>query len=201
MLRWKRTVIYLALTLVLGACTNLNIRPVSRPMAPAPLPQYKVGDKFVFKVAIVEDAHEVVAVNSKSITIKSPVFGTLTQPIDFSNPESWTGGITQAYTARQDQELSGLFPLKVGNRVSGTGTFTYNSTGTYARNCTVDKQVSVTVPAGNFDTYQIECVMKYTWPSGTNLEIDRIWYAPTINHWVAINRHGRMFVLHSYEKK
>ncbi len=201
MSRWKCAVSYLTLTLVLGACTNLNIRPVSRPMAPAPLPQYKVGDKFVFKVAIVEDAHEVVAVNSKSITIKSPVFGTLTQPRDFSNPENRTGGITQAYTARQDQALSGLFPLKVGNRVSGTGSFTYNSKGTYARSCTVDKQVRVTVPAGNFDTYQIECVMNYTVPSGTNLESDRIWYAPKINRWVAIIRHGRMFVLQSYEKK
>ena len=170
-------------------------------MAPAPLPQYKVGDKFVFKVAIVEDIHEVVAVNSKSITIKSKVFGTLTQPKDFGNPENWTGGLTQAYTARQDRDLLGLFPLKVGNRVSGTGEFTYNSTGTYARTCTVDKQVRITVPAGDFDTYQIECVMNYTWPSGTTLESDRIWYAPKINHFVAIIRHGRMFVLLSFDKQ
>ena len=197
----NRLVLGLLFTSFLAACVSLDIRPVTKSMAPAPLPQYKVGDKFVFKVAILEDEQVVVAVNEKTVTIKSSAFGTLTQYKDFSTPESWTGGFTQAYSARPDQVLSGFFPLKVGNRVSGSGSFTYNSTGTYVRTCIVEDQVRVTVPAGSFDTYQIECEMKYTYPSGTNLEIDRIWYSPEINHWVAINRHARMFVLLSYDKK
>jgi len=184
----------------LGSCAGLDIRPVTKPMAPASLPQYKVGDKFVFKVAIVEDRQEVVAVTETTVIIKSSMFGNLTQYKDFGNPESWTGGFTQAYTTRPDRVVSGLFPLKVGNRVAGSGSFTYNSTGTYARTCTVEDQVRVTVPAGSFDAYQIECKMKYTYPSGIDFQIDRIWYAPEINHWVAINRHSRMFVLLSYDK-
>lgn len=170
-------------------------------MAPAPVPQYTVGDKFVFKVAIVEDEQEVLAVDEKTVTIKSPMFGTRTQYKDFSTPENWTGGITQAYSTSPDQVLSGLFPLRVGNRVSGSGTFVYNSRGTYVRTCTVDAQVRVTVPAGSFDTYQIECEMNYAYPSGSEVQSDRIWYSPEINHWVAIIRHGRMFVLLSYDKK
>ena len=170
-------------------------------MAAAPVPEYKVGDKFVFTVAIVDDAQEVVAVDDKTVTIKSAMFGTRAQYKDFSTPESWTGGITQAYWTRPAQILTGLFPLKIGNRVSGSGAFAYNSRGSYARTCTVDAQVRVTVPAGSFDTYQIECEMKYTYPNGSEAQSDRIWYSPDINHWVAIIRHGRMFVLRSYDKK
>ena len=158
---------------------------MTKPMVPSPLPTYKVGDKFVSKVAIVKDEQEVVAVNDKTVTIKSSAFGTLTQYRDFSTP---------------DQVLSGLFPLKVGNRVSGTGSFSYNSTGTYERTCVVEDQVRATVPAGSFETYQVVCEMEYSYPSGTSSELDLIWYSPEINHWVAILRHGRMFVLLSYDK-
>ena len=73
--------------------------------------------------------------------------------------------------------------------------------GTYERTCMVEDQVRVKVPAGDFDTYQIQCDMSYSYPSGSTLDGDRIWYSPKINHWVAINRHGRMFYLLSYEKK
>ena len=197
----NRLILCLLFTGGLAACAGLDIRPVTKPMAPAPVPQYEVGDKFVFKVAIVEDLQEVVAVDEKTVTIISKVFGTLTQYKDFGTPESWTGGITQAYSTTPDEIMSGLFPLKVGNRVTGKGSFTYNSTGTYERTCIVEDQVRVKVPAGDFDTYQIQCDMSYSYPSGTTLDGDRIWYSPKSNHWVAINRHGRMFYLLSYEKK
>jgi len=127
----NRWAIVLLFTSCLAACSALDVRPVTQSMAPAPLPTYKVGDKFVFKVAIVKDEQEVVAVDDKTVTIKSSAFGTLTQYRDFSTPENWTGGYTQAYSTRPDKILTGLFPLKVGNRVSGTGSFTYNSTRTY----------------------------------------------------------------------
>ncbi len=197
----NRLALILLVTSCLAACSALDVRPVTKPMAPAPLPTYKVGDKFVFKVAIVKDEQEVVAVNEKTVTIKSPAFGTLTQYRDFSTPENWTGGYTQVYATRPDQIMSGLFPLKVGNQVSGSGSFTYNSTGTYEQTCIVEDQVRAIVPAGSFDTYEVVCEMNYTYPSGTNSENDRIWYSPEINHWVAIIRHGRMFVFLSYDKK
>ncbi len=101
---------------------------------------------------------------------------------------------------RSRQTVFGIFPLKVGNRISGTGTFTYNSTGTFVRTCSVNRQVNLTVPAGNFDAYEVECLMEYEYPSGKNMESDRVWYAPKIGHWVAIDRHGRMFLLESYDK-
>ncbi len=196
-----RLAVILLFTSCLAACSALDVRPVAKSMAPAPLPTYKVGDKFVFKVAIVKDEQEVVAVDEKTVTIKSSAFGTLTQYRDFSTPENWTGGYIQAYATRPDQILTGLFPLKVGNRVSGTGSFTYNSTGTYERTCSVEDQVRATVPAGSFDTYEVLCEMEYSYPTGSSSENDRIWYSPEINHWVAIIRHGRMFVLLSYDKK
>lgn len=195
-----RLALILIFTSCLAACSALDVQPVTKPMVPSPLPTYKVGDKFVSKVAIVKDEQEVVAVNDKTVTIKSSAFGTLTQYREFSTPENWTGEYTQAYSTTPDQVLSGLFPLKVGNRVSGTGSFSYNSTGTYERTCIVEDQVRATVPAGSFETYQVVCEMEYSYPSGTSSELDLIWYSPEINHWVAILRHGRMFVLLSYDK-
>ena len=198
MVKTSRLVWGLLLTSGLAACAGVEVGPVANPMTPAPLPQYKVGDRFVFEVAIVKDRQTVVAVDEKKVTIKSSVFGTLTQHKDFGNPESWTGGLTQAYSTTPDKILSGLFPLRVGNRVSGTGSYSYNSKGTYARTCVVQDQVRVTVPAGNFDTYKIQCKMDYIYPNGTSSDKDR--YSPAVNHWVAINRHGRLFVLLSFKK-
>jgi len=179
----------------------MKFRPVADPMPPAPLPQYKVVDKFTFKIITVNDVQEVTAVSGDTITIRSSTFGTLTQSQDFSNPESWTGGLVNAYEATPDGKISGLFPLKAGNQVKGSGAYAYNTQGTYDRVCTVNRQISVTVPAGEFDTFEIECKMDYLTEGYTTLESDIIWYAPKVNHWVAINRHSRLFVLQSYSKK
>ena len=94
----KRIRLGFALLLIgaLGACESMKLRPVANPLAPAPLPQYKVGDKFTFKIITVDDVQEVAAVYGDTITINSPAFGTLTQQRDFSNPESWTGGLVNA---------------------------------------------------------------------------------------------------------
>ncbi|MBT3886094.1 MAG: hypothetical protein HOF70_15015 [Rhodospirillaceae bacterium] len=127
----------------LGACESMNFRPVANLLAPAPLPQYKVGDKFTFKIVTVDDVQEVTAVNGDTVTIKSTTFGTLTQQRDFSNPESWTGGLVNAYKAKPNGKISGLFPLKTGNQVKGAGAYEYNTSGTYDRTCTVNRQISV----------------------------------------------------------
>ena len=86
----KRIDLGFALLLVgaLGACDSMQFRPVSNSLPPAPLPQYKVGDKFTFNILAVDDVQEVTAVSGDTVTIKSTTIGKLTQQRDFSNPES-----------------------------------------------------------------------------------------------------------------
>jgi hypothetical protein len=67
----------------------MEVSRVTNPMPPAPLPQYKVGDKFVFDAGVVNDVQTVVSVNETQVTMKSNVFGTLTQYKDFGNPGNW----------------------------------------------------------------------------------------------------------------
>ena len=110
----------------LASCAGMEVSPVSKSMAPAPLPQYTVGDAFVFDSGIVNDTQTVVAVDERTVTLESNVFGTLTQHRDFGLPESWTGGLTQAYTTTAVTTPSGLFPLKVGNRSNVTGVYIYS---------------------------------------------------------------------------
>ena len=90
-------------------------------MAPAPKPEYKVGDEFVFSASVIEEVQKVTAVRADSITMdSSKVFGTITQSKAFMLPGSWTGGgfagrltVTPANNA-----LDALFPLQVGNKAS-----------------------------------------------------------------------------------
>lgn len=187
--------------LSLNACApGMDSRPVAAAMAPAPAPEYKVGDVFTFKVAVVEDEQRVTAVDGNVATFDSKIFGTLKQPKSFSNPASWTGsGYALPQTVTLTSEMSALFPLQIGKSVRSTGTGTFGGTQrNVAAQCDVVAAVNVVVPAGRFDTYMVECGFILD----ANIATVRYvyWYAPSVGHWVAVNRNGSIHQLLSYKR-
>lgn len=95
--------------------------------------------------------------------------------------------------------MSALFPLQVGKSVRGNGTGVFQGTQrTVAAQCDVVGTSNVQVPARRFDTYLVECV--YTLDANIATVPYLYWYAPSIGHFVAVNRAGSMFQLLSYKR-
>ncbi len=183
------------MALVLGACAG-DVAGIFSPRtaAPAPalsqasLPTYTAGDTFSYNDGRTE---RVVAVKDGGVswaTNGSLIFTTRANPI--------LPRVTWENFARKSKldDITGppdaLWPLKVGNRA----TFSYANTvidkksgesKSYGQvwRCKVPGTARVTVPAGTFDTFRIECVRNNLWNGWFYGR--RIWnYAPTLGHYV-----------------
>ncbi len=165
-------------------------------LAPAPLPQYKVGTKFVYSNGTWESVldvgpEEVTWVNhrgnesigSADFTYKRRQWKTRDRQgsREFKQMEFWLGEPTTT-----------LWPLKPGNRTR------YNEEGSWSTadgparrydsywSCEVKGTERVSVAAGDFDTWKITC-KRYSnrFRSTSKTREYRTWYyAPAINHWV-----------------
>jgi len=183
------------LTLFVAGCVGgkMETAPSSRHLPPAPVPDYAVGDEFLFSVDPIEDLHKAVSVDAKSVTFESRIFGTITQPKAFSNPVTWTGGgFAASYQVWLERDLSGLFPLEVGKAVSsrGTGNFGGNQLAV-TFGCTVLRQESITVRAGTFDAFVVDCQMSHDRGGFRTI----YWYSPDVGHFVGADRGGRFHEL------
>ena len=74
-----------------------------------------------------------------------------------------------------------MFPLKVGNTESwdyegGTGSRTWSGT----RHCEVKEAVRITVPAGSFDTWHVNCTERW-WRN-------QFYFSPKLGTTIAIVR-------------
>lgn len=198
----SRSLQMLCFALALSGCASgtYKVEPITLRLAPAPVPEYAVGDEFVYSVDPIEDIHRVVSVNDKNVVFQSSrIFGTITQPKAFSNPINFTGGsFAPFYEVTLTTDLSGLFPLEVGKSVSGRGTgrFSAGTLGvTYG--CEVVRQERIAVRAGAFDSYVVDCQMQTERGTGFRTIY---WYAPELGHFAGANRGGRFHELISYSK-
>ena len=156
-------------------------------LPPAPIPEYKVGDEFVFGVATVEDTQRVISVSGTEAVFESRIFGTMNQPKAFTIPAKWTGSnlaLPNEATITEG-DLSTIFPLQVGktSEARGRGLFGGNRLDVYIR-CEVVSVQNIAVPAGRFDTFLVDCNYRHA-----NGDIRYVyWYAPQVGHWVRVIR-------------
>ncbi len=196
----QRAFLMIVSMLLLAACgpTSRDARPVTTALPPAPLPQYKIGDEFVFRIGPLDDVQRVVAVDGDVITYESRVFGVMKHSRAFTNPPTWTGsGFTGALTMRTENRLDDIFPLAVGKSVKSRGV---NETGggslPFEVTCTVEEAQNIAVTAGRFDTLPVDCVFKHA----QGQYHFSYWYAPLVGHWVAVSRNGRYHEMLSYKR-
>lgn len=186
------------LLLFLAACaaTDMKSAQVDRPLPPAEAPTFHVGDVFTYTISGAEEVEKVTAVDGDTITIDSTFFGTMTQPRHFSHPPSWTGRIANRKTFQADDDMKGLFPLELGKTVSTHAHNRYgNRTSSGTLTCSVPRQEAISVPAGRFDTFVVRC----DFSTGHSTITDTYWYAPAVDHWVAVSRNGALYQLVSLE--
>lgn len=188
--------------LFLSGCGSQSYQPVvtledELRAGAAPLPKYRVGDKFVYsngtweKVAYIED-DQVTWINHRGYYSSGKS--------DFTyRRSSWESskrfGVRTFKQAKYllDQSTTSLWPLAVGkpNRFIEYGKW-YVKGGSGRGydvfwRCMVTGKTSLNVAAGEFDSWVIQCEKYssfYRYPSTRSSE-DKTWYfAPSVGHWV-----------------
>lgn len=147
-------------------------------LAPAPLPRYRVGQRFTFSDG---STQTVAAVEPGRVTWRDNKGRRSKRALSFV--EHWA-------TARNMRIVEGtgaLWPLEVGRfdrfRVQRTGKTARKRIQEHA--CLVMGSERITVAAGTFDAFRVEC-KRY---SRKRIAERRIWhYAPAINHYVRFER-------------
>ena len=176
-----------------GGCATSPPQQRGPDLAPAQLPVYKKGTTFVYSNGSWET---VVDVTPGAVTWENSRGRVSTGPVDFTFKQtSWNfrnrqGG--REFSAREDvlaPPPTSLWPLRVGNVAGYTERGSWREKGgpekTYRTNwsCNVAGTERVSVMAGEFDTYAIECAKKSdrrTW------ELKTWSYAPAVGHYVLV---------------
>ncbi len=176
----------LLLTLALTGCVSIKNPGVEiAPLPNAATPMPVRGDFFVFSDGYIE---EVVASNALS-THWSLGYGR-TQAIKRHEiellPTEWESGTTKYSVAIQNQSRS-LWPLSVGNKADISATVTATSDQVSQQfsedwTCNVPKSMRLTLAAGQFDTFLIDC--RRSSASGAHWQRRRLNYAPSLGHYV-----------------
>lgn len=130
-------------------------------MPPAPPPTYQPGDTYTYSRNGQSEIREVLSVRGDQVRWRSGGVEWVEQTAVVTPPLAWTSDPT---VGKGQQEIIGdpysLFPLRVGK------TTTFEAHGksekvpggwTRQYGCAVEGSDTVTVPAGSFETFRIEC--------------------------------------------
>ncbi len=154
-------------------------------MAPAALPRYRSGQSFSFSDGRV---HRVVAADGKQVSWQGPQGESFTTDRSFVVPKLSSSLAGSKHSIINGAE--GLWPLAVGksdrmriarSSVDAAGGQISKAARSY--NCRVSNTERLSVPAGSFDTYRVQCTRFSS--SGKRLVETRVWhYAPEVGHFV-----------------
>lgn len=172
---------------ILGTACSTVGGPQQASPDPAGLPDYRVGQSFTFSD---RRTRRVAAVEGRAVRWSGGSNGSYLAAPNFIVPILRREGSSRVVSHRAFGRPDDLWPLQVGKsvRFRVARTIAPKTGGkpketSYAWACRVSGRNKVTVPAGTFDTYRIEC----TRTSGSRQTADRrvTWYyAPKIGHYV-----------------
>jgi|688.fasta_scaffold474083_2 hypothetical protein len=182
-------VLSLALSWALSGCGTT--RPAGEPIAAMPsaaLPDYAIGDVFVFEQGYVE---RVVAVRKEEVDWEA-AGGRLryTAQRNFALPRLRWETPEAAGDVTLNIAADVMWPLASGNKAYMSTRHVFKDTVHHWEqpfdqvwNCRVGAAERLTVPAGTFDTFPVEC-RRSTFLWGSWMQTLRWHYAPAIGHYV-----------------
>src|SRR5262245_36899077 len=155
-----RAVYFLALTLA-GCASGPNTAPVTAELPPAELGVYPAGTTWQ---GIDKDGGKVtttlVATDGKVLQLESSSGCKWSENAGVFTPSlTWTDCGGDSGTQTIEATSGNIWPLKVGNTQSWTlsGEDSAGDSWSTTRHCVVKSTERVTVPAGSFDAYRVEC--------------------------------------------
>jgi hypothetical protein len=197
----------IAAALLAAACATVDVGGAAGP--PAPAPEYRVGDRWVYHVVTGyraklewDETHEVASIGADGITVKVRVKGPT---IDVERVEKWPapgivaqGAVYEAETDSFDPPLVRYkFPLATGDRWNDRARDIEKERGPYGpitRSTTVGGWEKVTTPAGTFDAIGLRVFMQlddetfWRYPTECNYVV---WYAPAVGAAVREERRSQ----------
>ncbi|GAB5469659.1 MAG: hypothetical protein Kilf2KO_26890 [Rhodospirillales bacterium] len=164
----------------LSALSTSSADPV---MAPAPLPSYRPGQSFRFSDG---QSLRVVSSDAGRVVWRDQDGGQRVTARNFVVPTLEAAGMERAVV----NDAGGLWPLQVGKsdrmRIARTKVEPNGvrvSQGARNYNCRVSNTERITVAAGSYETYRVQCNRFSN--SGKRLVETRVWhYAPAVGHFV-----------------
>lgn len=154
--------VFLLMLPILGCARNIQTAPISAPLPVAQAPSYGAGDTWVWQDREgVQFTNQIDRVDGELLIGSSTLNPGCSISIVQNTiaPEREISSCGDDNTKQEIETEGALFPLSVGNAESWNVTRT-NATGQvnrYSAGCTVNDTARVTVPAGTFDTYVINC--------------------------------------------
>lgn len=187
-------ILILAILLLAGGCATSPPQVPAPNLAPAPLPTYKEGTTYVYSNGSWE---RVIDTMPDAVSWESDRGSVSTGSPDFTYKRaSWKSGNRQRsreFTPRNDivaTPPTSLWPLRVGNVAGYIERSTRIEEGKPDKKnqviwrCEVSGTERVSVMAGEFDTYQINCERK---AGRQTMEVKTWSYAPEVDHYVRVS--------------
>jgi hypothetical protein len=170
---------------VLAACApQVETETVTSELAPLEWRTPVVGDTAIWQVGDEQRTHKVVAGENGVMSGASSDGCTWASKYDFSPALEYAN--CNGYTGTQVISGEGsLFPMQVGAtaRWEIKGTNTTNGAYDNFRECTVKGTARVTVPAGTFDTYHVNCQERW--------RVRDFYVSPELQHSVIARNHHK----------
>ncbi|MDH3335460.1 MAG: hypothetical protein OEL50_02340 [Rhodospirillaceae bacterium] len=195
-----QTIAPLSMLLFLGACQEILINspanfsgtPISPDtMTPAPLPDYRMGDKYYYSNG---SYHKITKVSPNIVEWESNAKRRSVTTADPMAPELYRETRTREYAKTSDPSVGDIWPLAVGKTSSFATNVKYRSKDTSTEgefrqlwDCAVDGAERVRVLAGEFDTYRVSCQRTFrSHTSGKTYYKQKVvyHYAPEIGNYV-----------------
>ena len=176
--------------LPLSACLLLLLAACSGPLY-APAPDYRPGDRFVYRDAGgKERVREVVETGPQGVVWRTESGVRFTKIDPFVPMVAWDGR-TSVGRAVAVERSGDLWPLRRGARETIRAEFVRTSKKdgtekryTEIRECRVNRPRERTVPAGTFSVWKVICRRRHS----EDGPVDRTWiwyWSPGLGHWVA----------------
>jgi hypothetical protein len=185
-----------AVALLVNACGTIDVGGSAGP--PAPAPDYRVGDRWVYHVVdgyrakiIWDETHEITAIGPDGITVAVTARGST---FNVDRVEKWSkpgvvlqGAVYEDETNRFDPALIRYqFPLVPGERWDQRMIDLDKPPAPYGgitRHVSVGGYQKITTPAGTFDAIGLRVIMQmddetfWRYPTECNY---LVWYAPAV---------------------
>jgi hypothetical protein len=189
----KKILLSAVALITLAACqtTEIATKPVTEQMAPAPMPKlFTKGEVIRTKVNGADAFTEITNIDGEWQTMKLASGTEVEVKADFIIPPRIIknmNGRNLKLTVKGGNYKE-FWPLKVGNKAAIDYTWAVNgNAGNNTRYCEVLSQENITVVAGNFDTYKVQCYEG----QGQWYERRTWYYAPKIESFVKLITEGR----------
>ncbi|MEM7059880.1 MAG: hypothetical protein AAF557_20045 [Pseudomonadota bacterium] len=162
--RFSAFLVPAGLVALAGCAPEVKTEAVQAEMVPMELRLPVVGDKKVWKEG--EGQFESVVVSFAGVVVSTETSKgcSYTQEAGFAPTQKWTNCTPFDDGTQNSTKNGAIFPLAVGNSVSYavTGSNVKGNDWSTTRNCSVKGTARVTVPAGTFDTYHVNCSDDWT---------------------------------------